>query len=230
MGAYENPLDAPLPVTLTSFTAKLAEGKVMLNWATATEVNNYGFEIERSLVIGHQSLANWEKVGFVQGNGNSYSQKQYSFTDENPPAGNLQYRLKQIDTDGGFEYYGTIAEVNYCLTDIKEIKLPTEFSLEQNYPNPFNPVTTIKYTVPAPLSLLRRGAGGEVVNQAENEPVTLKVYDILGKEVATLVNEAKAPGYYEAKFNAGNLAAGVYIYQLRTNNFISSKKLLLGSR
>ena len=86
---------------------------------------------------------------------------------------------------------------------------PVEFALEQNYPNPFNPTTTIKYSI------------------VEAGNVELKVYDILGNEVATLVNEAKSPGNYVAEFDATAFASGVYIYTIRTNNFVQTKKMML---
>jgi hypothetical protein len=196
-----------LPVQLISFTAQAQNDKVVLNWQTATEVNNYGFEVERSLVTGHQLLEKWEKVGFVPGNGNSNSPKMYSFVDFYPPTGNIQYRLKQIDTDGKYEYYPTIAELSYSITGIKNKQMPSDFCLQQNYPNPFNPVTVIGYQLP---SVCR---------------VELKVYDILGNVVSTLVNEQKQPGYYSIEFNAGSLPSGIYLFKMTADKFISVKKL-----
>ena len=126
--------NTPVPVELISFTAKVINKYVELNWRTATEINNYGFDIERSVDIGK-----WLKIGFVEGHGNSNSPKQYSYSDKNPTGGsNFKYRLKQIDNDGKFEYS---AVVNVKL-------VPDEFTLYQNYPNPFNPDTKIKYYVP----------------------------------------------------------------------------------
>ncbi len=200
----------PLPVELTSFIGNYNDGKVFLNWQTATEVNNYGFEVERSQKSDDGSQrSEFVKIGFVQGNGNSNSPKEYSFTDENPPIGNLKYRLKQIDTDGQFEYYGTIAEVNLSPTGVNEEELPKEFALLQNYPNPFNPVTCIEYRV------------------VSSENVVLKVYDVLGNEVATLVNEEKNPGEYTIQFDGSNLSSGIYYYQLRCGNLVDTKKFIL---
>jgi hypothetical protein len=198
-----------LPVELISFTAQAINKGVELRWKTATEVNNYGFEIERSLVTGHQSLVKWEKVGFVTGAGNSNSSKEYSFTDENPPSGNIQYRIKQIDTDGKFEYFGTIAEVNLSLTDVKEMQIPKEFGLSQNFPNPFNPSTVISYKVPVTCN------------------VTLKIYDALGRDVKTLVDENQQPGYYNISFDGSSYASGIYIYRLTAGKFNSTKKLMM---
>lgn len=125
-----------LPVELSSFTVSHDNNLAQLNWETATEVNNYGFEIERSTEI-HE----WEKIGFVAGHGNSNSPKYYSFADKSlNESGEYYYRLKQIDIDGKFEY-----------SDIVNVFMgtPDNFSLNQNYPNPFNPSTTINYSIPA---------------------------------------------------------------------------------
>ena len=194
----------PLPVELTSFTALLRSSSVELNWQTATEINNYGFEIERASVISNEVRnLNWQKVGFVQGHGNSNSTKQYSFTDDLALDKTLKfsYRLKQIDNDGTFKYSKEV-EVN--------TQLPTKSSLSQNYPNPFNPSTLISYQI------------------SVNSFVTLKVYDVLGKEVATLVNESKEAGNYEITFNASKLASGVYFYRLQgENGLLATKKFML---
>src|SRR5690606_5091234 len=116
----------------------------------------------------------------------------YSFNDENLSSGKYQYRLKQIDFDGTFEYSNVIEA---------EINSPTKFSLEQNYPNPFNPSTSIQYAI------------------GNRQFVTLKVYDVLGNEVSTLVNEEKPAGSYDVEFNASNLASGIYYYQLKAGDF-----------
>ncbi len=198
-------LDQALPVELVSFSAELTNEGVLLNWETATEVNNYGFNVEKK-----QAEGDWLNISFVQGHGNTSSPKSYKFLDTNPPPGKLQYRLKQIDTDGSFAYYETITEVSNTITTVEEKQFPTEFSLSQNYPNPFNPVTTIKFSVPASSS---------------NRNTTLKIYDLLGTEIAVLVNEKKAQGEYEVQFDAGSFASGVYFYQLVNGNHISTKKL-----
>lgn len=191
----------PLPVELVSFNATAEKNNVELKWKTETEVNNYGFEVERQAHTSTTlSVTAWEKIGFVQGNGNSNSPKEYSYIDKNPIGGNkFQYRLKQIDNDGKFEY-----------SDIVEITVvPDKFELSQNYPNPFNPSTIIKYSI------------------AKSSVVSLKVFDILGREVRTLVNEYQAPGSYEVKFDASGLASSIYIYTIKAGNLIESRKMIL---
>jgi len=155
--------------------------------------------------------ASWETLGFVQGHGNSNSPKNYSFTDNlahDLALAHVQYRLKQIDADGSFRYSNTV-----------EIKLekPTAFKLEQNYPNPFNPVTTIKYSIP--------NFGVQTSSSLQN--VVLKVYDILGREVTTLVNELKAPGNDEITFDGSKLASGIYFYKLQAGDFKQIKQMVL---
>ena len=195
------------PVELMSFTASINQNDVTLNWQTATETNNSGFEIQRKQVFSPQSSVGnneWNILGFINGSGTTTEPQLYSFVDENLSAEKYHYRLKQIDFDGTFGYSNTI-EV--------EINSPTKFSLEQNYPNPFNPSTSIHYSI-------RSG-----------QFVTLKVYDVLGKEVATLVDEYRDAGSYEVEFKSSvsslQLASGIYYYQLIAGDFSQSKKMIL---
>ncbi len=125
---------SPLPVELNSFTASAAKNGVTLSWKTATEMNNYGFDIER------KSASNWSKVGFVEGRGTTNAPQSYSYAD-NSATGKISYRLKQIDRDGKFEYSKEVEVVTAVA--------PTVFALSQNYPNPFNPTTNISFTVPS---------------------------------------------------------------------------------
>lgn len=196
---------AVVPVELLSFSSSVIDNDVTLNWTTATETNNSGFQIERRETKNERSEY-WINIGFVNGNGTTTESKTYSFKDENLSAGKYQYRLKQIDFDGTFEYSNSIEA---------EILPPAKFSLEQNYPNPFNPSTTIKYSIPDV------GTGLAVSN------VTLKVFDVLGNEVATLVNEVKPAGNYKVEFNASNLATGVYYYKIIAGDFVQTKKMIL---
>ena len=193
--------DAPLPVELSSFTALVNINNVSLNWKTATEVNNNGFEVQRK-VREQKSEAGgqWEKIGFKEGHGNSNSPKEYSYTDRNLTGGtNFVYRLKQIDNDGKYEYSKEI-----------EVKVvPIEIRLLQNYPNPFNPETEIKFTLP------------------EAAKVTLNVYNIIGQQVAGLVNGIEEAGFHSVKFGGSNLPSGTYIYRLQTGNVVQIKKMIL---
>jgi len=187
-----------LPVELNSFTADFNNSVVKLEWETASEKNNLGFQIERSK-LNSQHLE-WLNIGFVSGNGTTTKPHNYTFTDKNLPAGSYKYRLKQIDYDGTFEY-SDIVQV--------EVSPPKEFSLNQNYPNPFNPTTTIKFTI------------------SDLRFTILKVYDVLGREVATLVNEEKPPGSYEVEFDGTNLPSGVYFYRIKTGSFVKTRKMIL---
>jgi hypothetical protein len=209
-------MEAPTPVELTSFTGAAYGNIVALDWATATEINNYGFEVERRPIPNPSQRegdsktplwGEWGAVGFVQGHGNSNSPKSYSFQDTNPPVGKIQYRLKQIDFDGKFEY-SPIVEVN--------VEAPAQLKLSQNYPNPFNPETKINYQIPFASR------------------VTLKVYDVLGREVATLVDEFKQAGSYNLTFNVRHLErsrelpSGIYFYRMTNNTgFSETKKIIL---
>lgn len=211
------PFSLTVPVELISFSANVVNQSVMLNWRTATETNNAGFEIQRLKNLNEERLNDWITIGFVNGNGTSTKMNNYSFIDQNPAEGKLYYRLKQIDFDGSFKYSNVI-EIEFVT--------PNEFVLYQNYPNPFsskgsltsggNSSTKIKYSIPStPLPL------GNV------QMVRLVVYDILGNEVSTLINEEKQPGIYEVEFDSKNLSSGVYFYTLRYGNYSATKKMIL---
>ena len=191
-----------LPVELTSFTASVDKNIVTLNWNTATELNNQGFEVERSQKSEIKSQYEWEKIGYVPGFGTTGESRSYSFVDRDLEPGKYSYRLKQIDYDGTFEYSQKVRVEIASLT-------PTEFSLEQNYPNPFNPVTTIKYNLPV------------------KNLVTLKIFNILGEEIKTLVNEIKEAGSHQVEFSANNLPSGIYFYRIKAGEFVSIKKMVL---
>ncbi len=200
----------PTPVELNLFRGSLNGQNVELFWQTITEINNYGFEVQKQ-AKGIEQSAKWETIGFIEGAGNSNAPKEYSFIDNTPVAERSRsYRLKQIDLDGSFTYSNEI-------TVEAASSVPTEFSLSQNYPNPFNPVTTIKYSISeSPLSGGVRGGF-----------VTLKIFNLLGQEVATIVNQQQPAGNYEVKFDASKLASGVYLYKLQAGDFSSVKKLIL---
>ena len=197
---WQNPSGTPLPVELSSFSASVIGSTIKLNWQTSTEVNNYGFEVERMSNLKGQTSDGWDKIGFINGNGNSNSTKSYSYEDKNVTAGKYSYRLKQIDNDGQFEYSKSIE------VDMNGVK---KYELIQNYPNPFNPSTIIRYAIDS------------------RQFVSLKVYNLLGKEVATLVNENKEAGNYLVNFNASYLSSGIYIYKLQAGEFFQTKKMTL---
>lgn len=194
------PHGEPLPVELSSFTAVVNGNSIILMWRTETEVSNYGFEIERASSPTTPLQEEWKKIGFVEGHGNSNSPKEYSFTDTPEEGISFQYRLKQIDTDGKY-HYSEIVDV--------DIEAPAHFELKQNFPNPFNPSTHISYNLPA---------DGFII---------VKVYDIVGSEIETLVNEEKKAGSYLVTFEGKNLSSGVYICTMSGNGFINSIKMLM---
>jgi hypothetical protein len=206
-------IDNAVPVELVSFNAEMVDGNVVLNWSTATETNNLGFQIEITVRSPQSPISNWENKGFVSGKGTTTERTFYSFTEKNEKPGTYLYRLKQIDFNGTYSYSNEV-EI--------EVTGPKDFALYQNYPNPFNPSTTIKYAIASP-------------NLSEGEAlikVTLFVYDILGNEVVTLVNEEQSAGNYEVELNTGqlgkiSLTSGVYFYQLNAGIYSSTKKLML---
>lgn len=153
-----------IPVELVLFIGESIGNNVILSWNTVCEINNKGFEIERTFSKSTHRKEDWFKIGFVNGHGTTTEHNYYSFTDESLPQGKYQYRLKQIDYDGTFEYSNVLEVV---------VQGPTEFLLLQNYPNPFNNSTVITYQIPT------------------DEFVILKLYDVLGKEVITLIEENK---------------------------------------
>jgi hypothetical protein len=196
LGAY---FIAAVPVELTSFTAIANGNSVVLDWSTATETNNQGFEVERS----HNGLI--ETVGYVAGFGTTSEPKSYSFVDNNLEPGIYSYRLKQIDFDGTFKLH---------LATQVEVFAPAVFALEQNYPNPFNPSTKINFNI------------------AVDSKVSLKVFDVLGQEVATLLNENIFAGSHQVDFNASALNSGVYLYRIEATgidgtNFVDVRKMTL---
>ena len=195
-------VDGVLPVELYSFSAIVMDNAVKLNWRTETEVSNYGFEVEKlqDYPASGKKLQDWNKIGFVQGHGNSNSPKDYTFLDKMYSGGKYSYRLKQIDTDGQFEYL-KVVEV--------DLGSPTKFELSQNYPNPFNPSTTISFSLP----------------QSGN--VKLTVYNLLGEQVAELVNGFRESGVHTINFTASNLNSGLYIYKIEANGVVQSKKMTL---
>ena len=199
--------NSTLPVELTFFTASITGSAVALKWHTATEVNNYGFEIERRAWKSEQQTVNgWQKIGFVQGAGTSNAPKEYSYSDATASSGSYVYRLKQINVDGSFKYSQSI-EVT--------AKAPEQYTLGHNFPNPFNPSTTIKYGLPS------------------RSTVQLVVYNVLGQVIADLVNTEQQAGIQSVVWNA-TVSSGLYFYQLEATSldnpskrFVETKKMIL---
>ncbi len=187
--------DDPVPVEFTSFTSSVSGSNVVLQWETATEINNLGFEVQRK-----SKDTEFEAVGFVSGSGTTTEPRNYFFTDSKIPNGQYAYRLKQMDFDGVFSYSDEI---------VVEVDAPAEYALEQNYPNPFNPSTNINFSI------------------AEASVVKIAVYNLLGQEVAELVNEFKAAGLYIVNFDASEFPSGAYFYTIETPQFRQTRKMLL---
>jgi len=198
----------PLPVELSAFTASVSDYNVTLNWQTITEVDNYGFQVERAIINapspdGGQEvkITDWLSLGFVAGAGYSNSPRSYSFTDKNVFEGTYNYRLKQIDNIGNYKY-----------SDIVEITVnhhSLSFELFQNYPNPFNPATKIMFNIPS------------------EDQVEIKVFNALGLEIATLLNEKMPGGAHSIEFNAENLSSGIYFYRIISGKYSETKKMIL---
>jgi hypothetical protein len=201
----EKAIEVSLPVELTLFSAAIQKNSVNLIWRTETEISNLGFEIERKVLSSSSQNgidSDWVKIGFVPGYGTTADPQDYFYLDDISmiSSSTLAYRLKQIDFSGEYEYSDEVLVENIA---------PVDFELKQNYPNPFNPSTNIQYTV------------------ASEQFVVLKVYDILGEEIVTLVNEEKSSGTYEIMFDAQLLTTGVYFYTLEAGSFIETKKMNL---
>ncbi len=179
----ENIFLGELPVELVSFTAKIFNNNVVLDWKTNTETNNYGFEIERT------SGSTWQTIGFIDGHGNSNSPHFYSFADNDyQKSDKLIYRLKQIDTDGKYEYSNEIE------VDLSTINI--DYALYQNFPNPFNPSTKISFSL------------------AKEDFVTINIYSVLGEKITTLTNQFYESGKHEIDFNAEVFSSGIYLYKI----------------
>jgi hypothetical protein len=218
-GVGTSSADIPVPVEVAVFTASIQNTAVHLKWRTSSEVNNYGFEIERRWCgegekggdgdwekrgngeTENRGNGEWEKIGFVEGHGTTNAPKDYAFVDSKiSVAGKYWYRLKQIDRDGGFRYSPAI-EVG--------VEKPQRYELSQNYPNPFNPSTTIRFAVP------------------EESFVTLTVHNVLEQTIKTFVNERKPAGFYEMVFDASELPSGIYFYRLEAGSFQDVKTMVM---
>ncbi|HTX18882.1 MAG TPA: LamG-like jellyroll fold domain-containing protein [Bacteroidota bacterium] len=205
LGQFSIGTDDPLPVQLASFTATSDRLSAELTWKTATEVSSSSFSVERRLTNNDQSTASngqWIAVGSVAGSGSSNAPKVYSFVDKNLSAGKYSYRLKQIDRNGAFTYSQEVS------VDVGAA--PRVLDLSQNFPNPFNPSTNIQFTIPV------------------DGRTTLRIYNTLGQEVATLFDGTTDAGeYHQVTFDGSRLASGIYFSRLEFNGKMMVKKMLL---
>jgi hypothetical protein len=191
-----------LPVELVSFEAIPGDGEVRLTWRTGSETDNDHFYLLRSTDGADYSRVSGDIPATNSPNGSSYS-----YVDGNLINGTMYYyKLVDVDINGAENVNDIIVTVTP--TAMSSLS-PTEYALHQNYPNPFNPNTTITYDV--------KEAGS----------VTLAVFDILGRHVATLVNDVQDAGGYSVEFEASQLAAGIYFYQLKVNDFTDLKKVVV---
>ncbi len=193
-------VQSEVPVELLSFNAEMVDDNVVLNWATATETNNSGFQIEKRQKSDVKGQTEFNNVGFVSGKGTTTEKSVYSFSDKNEKPGTYVYRLKQIDLDGTYSYSNEV-EI--------EVTGPKDFALYQNYPNPFNPSTTIKFALPVKTNL------------------SLNIYNTLGEKVAEIFKGEMEEGYHEMMFNASGLSSGIYYYTITADNFSETKKMIL---
>ena len=195
--------DAPLPVSLSSFSYSVTSRDVKLAWKTELEVNNAGFEVERA--EDRSKKLEFSKIGYTKGQGTVNTVTNYIFEDKKLNSGKYKYRLKQIDVNGNFEYFALNSEV--------EIGVPSKFNLSQNYPNPFNPTTKIDFDLPF------------------DSKIKIVVYDITGRELKSIVNEALTAGYYTVSINGSNLTSGIYLYRIiaksADKDFVATKKMML---
>ncbi len=193
-----------MPVELIYFNFKIADAHVLLNWSTATEVNNFGFVVEKYY------KSKWDSLTFVPGAGTSNSPKEYSYEDTTVKIGNTYlYRLKQIDNIGDYKYSDTL--VVSVVSGIKKNKIiiPGSFLVSQNYPNPFNPSTNINIVLPA------------------SNDIIFKVYDDIGRLVFEKNYGFKSPGSYILSFYKPDLSSGVYFYSIKAGQFIQTKSMVL---
>jgi hypothetical protein len=209
--------EAALPISLQSFSvAPLSQsGGVKIEWKTVSEIDNYGFLVERS-AAGPPFAFAAVPGSFTPGQGTTQEPHTYAFIDSSVTPGKWTYRLKQMDLDGTVRTFDPVA-IEIATTAVNdEPAVPAVTSLAENYPNPFNPVTTIGYSV------------GIVSRQSlAVSNVRLAVYDLLGREVAVLVDEQKQPGEYTATWDAGGMASGIYYYRLTAGGFRETKRMLL---
>jgi hypothetical protein len=190
------------PVELAAFQATSEGNTVMLSWITHSETNNLGFAIERRF----KGQTTWSEIDFVRGHGTTSSDQVYHYKDRPMRTGTIEYRLRQIDTQGTETVSASVQVV---------LSSPQQFVLDQNYPNPFNPQTTLRFEIPETLQ----------------QSVSLVIYDMTGRRVKTLIDGQVAPGYHETLWRGDNdqgqqVSSGVYVAVLSGGSFQSTRKLI----
>ncbi len=199
--------DPRMPITLGSFTARhVASSGVRLEWVTLSEINNYGFEVQRR-PAGIGDLTSLPGV-FIPGHGTTTEPHYYNCTDASATSGSWEYRLRQIDLDGTVSY-GPVVQIDVPTGVGGDGAVPADFALLQNYPNPFNPSTEIRYSLPVASA------------------VVLKVYAATGEEAAVLEQGVKAAGTHVVTFRADGLPSGLYICRMTAGSFSGAIKLIL---
>lgn len=197
---------SPLPVNIENFDISVQKRDAVLNWTTSYELNNKGFAVERRINTG-TDYSTWKEISFINGNGTSNERHIYQYKDVKLNSGAYQYRLKQVDFNNNIEYFSPVNNSDII------IGKPGVFDISQNYPNPSNPKSKIDFALPF------------------DGIVSIKVYDILGREIASLINEFKTADFYTVEFDGTNIASGTYFYRIiaESNNqkFTKTLKMIL---
>jgi len=193
--------DFPFGVELSSFSASRTVDGIAINWSTASETDNDRFQISRA----DATSDDWQLVAEIDGQGNSTTRHEYSFVDRNVNGERYTYEL------AGFDYAGTRQVFGIVSVEAATPNAPTatEFALLGNYPNPFNPTTNIRFSL------------------AAASEIQLAVYDVMGREVAQLVNGAMAAGVHEVAFDGAGLSSGVYFARMSGSFGSDVMKLML---
>ena len=191
----------PVPVELIGLICEQVENDVTVQWSTATESNNFGFEVQRR----KNGDSDFTKIGFVRGSGTTVIEHDYLFVDKNVMSGHYDYRLKQIDFDGSFEYSFPVEIL---------VNFPHQFELVQNYPNPFNARTNIIYQLP------------------KRAVVNITIYDVLGRRIKQLLNNEQNEGEHRIVWDGLNeigtpVNSGVYFFQIYVDGEVTEMKKMI---
>jgi len=207
----------PLSVEMSSISATGHDSYVEVEWITASEIDNAGFNLYHSISKeGEKSQLN---EALIPAQGDELQGASYSFTDEDVTNGvTYYYWLEDVDLHGRSSMHGPVSAIPTSVEERKEMPIPAVFSLAQNYPNPFNATTLIRYALPAV--------------SGQQSAVSLKIYNIAGQEVRTLVDEEQAPGYYSVSWDGRDglgkeVSSGIYFYRLKAGSYTEIRKMVL---